>query len=139
MGVASAVKLGSRRAPSLTTTLLLVGLNAWTASSMPGLRPLVFLNKFLNLQKLDVLCPGRFVSWTFRYWTFGNWTFCILDVLYPGCSVTGRLVTGRFVTGRYVTGRYVTGRFVGEPFRKYLFRWNFFLCLKTLALDLCID
>ena len=66
-----------------------------------------FLNKFLNLQKLDVLCPGRFVSWTFRYWTFGNWTFCILDVLYPGCSVTGRLVTGRFVTGRYVTGRFV--------------------------------
>ena len=41
---------------------------------------------------------------------FGNWTFCILDVLYPGRSVTGRLVTGRFVTGRYVTGR-----FVGEP------------------------
>ncbi len=39
-----------------------------------------------------------------------SWTFCILDVLYPGRSVTGRLVTGRFVTGRYVTGR-----FVGEP------------------------
>ncbi len=25
----------------------------------------VFLNKFLNLRKLDVLCPGRFVFWTF--------------------------------------------------------------------------
>ncbi len=44
---------------------------------------------------------GRFVSWT----------FCILDVLYPGCSVTGCLVTGRFVTGRYVIGRSV-----GVPF-----------------------
>jgi hypothetical protein len=33
------VKLGARRAPSLTTTLLLVGLNVWTASRMPGLRP----------------------------------------------------------------------------------------------------
>jgi hypothetical protein len=74
---------------------------------MPSLRPLVFLNKFLNFTKLDVLCPGRCVSWTFCNWTFGNWTFCILDVLYPGRSVTGRLVTGRFVTGRYVTGRFV--------------------------------
>jgi hypothetical protein len=52
----------------LTKTLLLVGLNTWTASSM--LWPLVFISKFLNSQKLDVLCPGRFVSWT----------FCILDV-----------------------------------------------------------
>ena len=66
-----------------------------------------FLNKFLNLQKLDVLCPGRFVSWTFCNWRFGKWTFCILDVLYTGRSVTGCLVTGRFVTGRYVTGRFV--------------------------------
>ncbi len=31
----------------------------------------VFLNKFLNLQKLDGLCPGRFVIWT----------FCKMDVL----------------------------------------------------------
>jgi hypothetical protein len=64
---------------------------------MPVFRPLVFLNKFLNLQKLDILCPGRFVSWTFCNWTLGNWTFSILDVLYPRCSVTGRYVTGRFV------------------------------------------
>jgi hypothetical protein len=76
---------------------------------------LIFLNKLLNLQKLDVWCPGRFVSWTFCNWTFGNWTFGILDVLYPGRSVTGPLVTGRYVTGRFVTGRYVTGRFVGVP------------------------
>jgi hypothetical protein len=70
-----------------------------------------FLKQIFNFTK-----TGRFVSWTFRSWTFcnwtfGNWTFCILDVLYPGCSVTGRLVTGRFVTGRYVTGR-----FVGVPY-----------------------
>jgi hypothetical protein len=37
----------------------------------------------------------RFVSWTFCNWTFGNWLFFILDVLYPGRSVTERLVTGR--------------------------------------------
>ncbi len=36
----------------------------------------VFLNNFLSLQKMDVLCPGRFVIWTFVKWTFGN-----LDVL----------------------------------------------------------
>jgi hypothetical protein len=33
---------------------------------------------------------GRFVSLTFCNWKFGNWTFCIMDVLYPGRSVTGR-------------------------------------------------
>jgi hypothetical protein len=42
----------------------------------------VFLNKFVNLQKLDVLCPGHFVSWTFCNWTFCNWTFC-------GCALYG--------------------------------------------------
>jgi hypothetical protein len=36
------VKLGARRAPSLTATSLLAGLNAWTASSMPGLWPLQY-------------------------------------------------------------------------------------------------
>ncbi len=57
---------------------------------------------------------------------YKNWTFCVLDVLYPGRSVTGRLdiwtfcildvfYPGRSVTGRLVTGRFVTGRFVGEP------------------------
>jgi hypothetical protein len=56
-----------------------------------------------------------------------KWTFCVLDVLYPGHSVTGRLVTGRFVSwtfcildvlypGRSVTGRLVTGRFVSWTF-----------------------
>ncbi len=34
------VKLGALRAPSLTITSLIAGLNAWTASRMPGLRPL---------------------------------------------------------------------------------------------------
>jgi hypothetical protein len=37
--------------------------------------------------------------------------FCILDVLYPGRSVTGLLVTGR----------YVTGRFVGVPLFSYMY------------------
>jgi hypothetical protein len=82
---------------SLTTTLLLAGLNAWTASSMLDLRPLVW-----------VFC----VSWTFCNWIFGNWTFCTLGVLYLGRSATGRLEIGRFVTRRYVTGR-----FVGVPLK----------------------
>jgi hypothetical protein len=90
------IKLGALRTPSLTTTSLLAGLNAWTASRMPCLWPLFFKQVFKFTK------TGRFVSWT----------FCILDVLYPGCSVTGRLVTGHFVTGRYATGR-----FVGEPHR----------------------
>jgi hypothetical protein len=44
MGVASAKlgKLGALWAPGLTTTLLLAGLNTWTASRMPGLRPLQY-------------------------------------------------------------------------------------------------
>jgi hypothetical protein len=37
-----------------------------------------------------------------KNWTFVSWTFCILDVLYPGRSVTGCFVTGRYVTGRSV-------------------------------------
>jgi hypothetical protein len=50
-----------------------------------------------NLQKMDVLCPRRFVYWTFCNWMFVNWTFCILDILHPGRSVTGSLVNGHFV------------------------------------------
>jgi hypothetical protein len=74
---------------------------------MPAFGLWFFKTSFQIYKKLDVVCPGRFVSWTFCNWMFGNWTFCILDVLYPGRSVTGRLVTGRFVTERYVTGRSV--------------------------------
>ncbi len=92
------------------------------------------------------MCPGHFVSWTFYNWTFGNWKFCILDVLYPGCSVTQRLVTGRLVTGRFVTGRYVTGHFVGVPIPNLGIVWwrgycNHFygVCDLTLArLEMCI-
>ncbi len=42
--ILSATVVFNVRAPSLTltTTLLLAGLNAWTASSMPGLRSLQF-------------------------------------------------------------------------------------------------
>ncbi len=36
------VKLGALPAPNLTTISLLVGLNAWTASRMPGRRPLQY-------------------------------------------------------------------------------------------------
>jgi hypothetical protein len=40
-------------------------------------------------KKLDVLCPGRLVSWTFCNWTFGNWTFCnwtLCNWTFCGCT-----------------------------------------------------
>ncbi len=52
-------------------------------------------------------------------WAFGKWTFSILDVLYPGRSVTGRLETGCFVTRRSVIGRFVSVPFNRTPFYCY--------------------
>ncbi len=60
--------------------------------------------------------------------------FCILDVLYPGRSVTERLVIGRFVTGSYVTGRfailaYKSGGNSGDPADTYIH--ILYIILKT--------